>query len=362
MTDAPVRYFEEVETLRDDEAETIHGLNEAFNTILATTADNYGHAVRSVHAKAHGILRGRLTVDAGLPPELAQGLFARPGDHEVYMRLSTNAGDVLPDAIGLPRGLAMKVLDVEGERLAGAEGRAQDFIMINGPVFQNKNSHQFLGNLKMLAGTTDKGESAKVAFSQVLQGVNKALTAVGIESVKVQSLGGAPNVDPLGETYYSVTPFRYGDYIAKFSLVPVSPDLTTRTKQEISTKGRENAIRETVQQEMRSVHGVWEMRVQLCRDLKKQPVEDSTKEWKEDEAPFARVAVVTVDPQDSWDPACVQRVDEEMRFSIWTGLAAHRPLGNINRARRDPYLHSSSYRASFNRCPIHEPGVAPSAS
>ena len=357
MTNAPVRYTDDLETLRDDEAQTIQGLNKAFDTILTTTAEDYGHAVRSVHAKAHGVLRGRLEVKAGLPPELAQGMFARPGGHDVYMRLSTNAGDILPDAIGLPRGLAFKVLDVEGERLPGAEGRAQDFIMVNGPVFQAKNAHAFLGSLKQLAGTTDKAEGAKVALSQVLQGVNKALTAIGVESSKIQSLGGAPNVDPLGETYYSVTPFRYGEHIAKFSLAPVSPDLTSRTKQEIPIEGRENAIRETVQEEMRGVHGAWELRVQLCRDLDRQPVEDPTKEWKEDEAPFATVATLTVEPQDSWEAANVQRVDEEMRFSIWTGLAAHRPLGDINRARKDPYIHSSNFRAGFNKCPIHEPGV-----
>ena len=354
----PVRYSDDVETLRDDEAETIEGLNKAFDTILTTVAEDDGHAVRSVHAKAHGILRGRLTVDVGLPPELAQGLFAQPGEHHVYLRLSTNAGDVLPDAIGLPRGLAIKVLDVQGERLPGAQGAAQDFVMVNGPVFQVKNAHQFLGNLKLLAGTTNKGEGAKVALSKVLQGVNTALTAVGIENPKIASLGGAPNVNPLGETYYSVTPFRYGDYIAKFSLVPVSPDLRRFRDEEIPIEGRENAIRETVQNEMHSTTGVWELRVQLCRDLEKQPIEDPTKAWSEDEAPFARVAVLTAGPQDSWDPACVERVDEEMRFSVWTGLAAHRPLGNVNRARNEPYLHSAQFRERFNCCPIHEPGPA----
>lgn len=357
MSQPPVRYSDDVETLHDDESETISALNKAFDTILTTTAEDGGHAVRAVHAKAHGVLRGVLQVEADLPAELAQGLFAKPGEHQVYMRLSTNAGDILPDAIGLPRGLAIKVLDVEGERLPGAEGRAQDFIMVNGAVFQTKSAHQFLGDLKLLAKTTDKAEGAKVALSQVMQGVNKALTAVGIENSKIQSLGGAPNVDPLGETYYSVTPFRYGDHIAKFSLAPVSPNLTSRTDKEIEIGGRENAIRETVRREMKTTHGVWELRVQLCRDLQQQPVEDPTTEWKEEEAPSARVALVTVEPQDSWDPACVQRVDGEMRFSVWTGLAAHRPLGNINRARKDPYLHSSAYRASFNRCPIHEPGV-----
>ena len=38
----------------------------------------------------------------------------------------------------------------------------------------------------------------------------------------------------------------------------------------------------------------------------------------------------------------VERIDEAKRFNIWTGLAAHRPVGNTD-------------RAGFNTCPIHEP-------
>jgi len=352
---APVRYSPAVETREPGEEETIQGLNETFDTILKTTATDYGHAVRSVHAKAHGILAGTMRIESGLPPELAQGLFGKPGEHEVYMRMSTNAGDILPDAISLPRGLALKVLDVEGERLPGAEGSTQDFIMVNGPVFQTRTAEEFRGNLNMLASTTDRIEGLKTAASTVLRGVNKALQAVGIESTKLQSLGGAPNVDPLGETYYSVTPFRYGDFIAKFSIAPVSADLTALTGREIDATGRPDAIRETVREEMRGVRGVWELRVQLCRDLERQPVEDPTVEWNEEEAPFQRVATITAEPQDSWDDARVQTVNEEMRFSIWTGLAAHQPLGNINRARREAYKHSAEFRQQFNRCPIHEP-------
>ncbi|RYI02520.1 MAG: catalase, partial [Acetobacteraceae bacterium] len=199
-----------------DEGETIAGLNKAFDTVLETTAKEDGHAVRSVHAKAHAILEGQLLVAGDLPPEFAQGLFAQPGQHKVYLRISTNAGDILPDTISLPRGLAIKVLDVEGERLPGAEGTSQDFIMVNGPVFQAKTAGKFLGNLKMLAATTNRLEGVKEVMSTVARGLNTALSAIGIESTKLQSLGGAPNVDPLGETYYSVTPFLYGDYIAKF--------------------------------------------------------------------------------------------------------------------------------------------------
>lgn len=353
----PLAYSPDVETFRDDEQETIDKLNESFDEILTTTNEDYGHAVRAVHAKAHAILEGTFTVSPGLPPELAQGLFASPGEHLAYVRISTNAGDILDDAIALPRGLALKVGNVDGERLPGAAGRTQDFIMINSPIFLAPNAKKFAGSLGLLAKTTDKAEGAKVALSKVLHAVNSALGAVGLESATLGGLGGAPQVDPLGETYFTVTPFRHGNYIAKYRLRPLSPALTALTGDTIATKDRPDAIRETIRQEMIGIDGEWAFEVQLCRDLEKQPVEDATVEWKEDEAPFIQVATLRLLRQDSWEAGKIQRVDEEMRFSVWTGLTAHQPLGDINRARKETYTHSASFRETANRCPIHEPSA-----
>jgi len=355
MTQAPVRYSINVEDVKPEEAETIAQLNHTFDKILEKTAEDYGHAVRSVHAKAHGFLEGTLTIRDGLPEELAQGMFATPGEYKIVMRFSTNAGDILPDTISLPRGLAIKVMGVDGARLPGADGSTQDFVMVNGPVFQNKTADQFLSNLKLLAGTTDKLEGTKEAMSKVLRGVNTVLSAVGIESPKVQTLGGAPNSDPLGETYFSVTPFRYGDYIAKFAVFPVSKDLTDQTGTTIDASIRPDALRDVIRSEAQALEMEWEVRVQLCRDLEEQPVEDPTVEWKQDDAPFQTVATIRAARQDSLSDDKAQRIDEEMRFSIWTGLTAHRPLGNINRARNETYRHSADFRARVNGCPYHEP-------
>lgn len=350
----PVAYRDDLEDISEDEAGVIAELKESFDQILETTSTDYGHAVRAVHAKAHAVLKGRFTVDADLPPDLAQGLFATPGEHPAWLRISTNPGDILDDAIALPRGLALKVGDVEGERLADAEGLTQDFVMINGPAFLAPTAKKFAGNLKLLAKTTDRAEGAKIALSKVLQVVNSALGSVGLDSPKIGSLGGAPQVEPLGETYFSAVPFRYGGHVAKFRLRPVSAGLTALTGQKIDTDGRANAIRETLREEMAQLDGEWVFEVQLARDEERQPVEDATAIWDEEEAPFARVATLRVGAQDSWEPAQVAEIDEAMRFSPWTGLAAHRPLGNVNRARRETYRHSANFRQAFNRCPIHE--------
>lgn len=351
----PLPYTPDAENLREHEAATVSQLNDTFDEILETTSQDYGHAVRAVHAKAHGILEGEFRVLPGLPPELAQGLFAVPRSHRAILRISTNPGDILDDAISVPRGIALKLLYVAGERLPGAEGETQDFIMINGPVFTVPNAEKFAGNLKLLAKTTDRAEGAKVATSKVLQVINSALGSVGLESTKLASMGGAPQVDPLGETYFSVTPFRYGEYIAKFRLRPLSPALTALTGTTIDTKHRRDAIRETVREEMAGIDGEWAFEVQLQRDADKQPIEDAAVEWKEEDAPFLQVATLSMPPQDSWDEAKVRAVDEGMRFSVWTGLAAHRPLGGVNRVRRPVYDHSADYRRRFNGCPMHEP-------
>ena len=240
----PVAFTPQVEDVSPKEGETVDQMKQSFEHILDTTSKDYGHGVRAVHAKAHGIIRGKLKVHDDLPPELAQGLFAKPGAYDAVARISTNPGDILDDAIGLPRGLALKVIGVEGERLPGSEGDAtQDFVMANAPVFTAPTADAFAKNLKMLASTTDKFEGGKKLLSGILRGVEATLETVGLESATLKTLGGSKQVHPLGETYYSQTPFRYGDHIAKFGLFPVSPALTQLTGDTVSTHDRPDALR-----------------------------------------------------------------------------------------------------------------------
>ena len=154
--------------------------------------------------------------------------------------------------------MALKVLDVEGARLPDAAGSTQDLIMVNGPVFQAPTADKFLGNLKMLAKTTDVGG---VAGGEYGAGGGGGVEPEGGVAGRGAECGSA------GETYYSVTPFRYREFVAKFSLVPVSGDLTALTGTEIEASEQADPIGETVRDEMRNVDGEWALRVQLCRDL-----------------------------------------------------------------------------------------------
>lgn len=351
---APVRFDPSVEQVSADEQEAIAGLRDSFRKILDTTSKDYGHAVRAVHAKGHGILRGTLTVLDGLPPPLAQGLFAAPGRHDAVLRFSTAPGDILDDAVSAPRGIGFKIYGVDGELLPEAKGeRTQDFLMVNGPIFGARTPAEFLKNLKLLAATTDKAEGLKKAWSATMRVLEGAIEAVGGKSVLVTQLGGAPEVHPLGETYFSQTAYRYGDYIAKFAFAPVSAGLTERTGDIVNVHGRPDALREVVRETIVEQGGTWELRVQLCTDLESMPVEDPTVEWDEARSPFVAVARFEAEPQIAWTPGNSEATEDVLAFSPWHGLEAHRPLGAINRARRPMYEFSSGYRGDFNGCPVH---------
>jgi catalase len=351
----PLPYDPALEQPAPDEAQTIRDLEEARRSIGEATFANGGHGLRTVHAKSHALLIGTFTVLDGLPAPYAQGLFAKPGRHEAILRISTNPGDILDDAVSVPRGLALKVVGVEGEHLAPDEAPTQDFVMVNGPAFLAPDPAAFAKSLSLLAKTTDRAPGLKKAFSTVARGAEQVIEAVGGESATLKSVGGHPMTNPLGETYYGQTPFRYGEHVAKFSLAPASDALKRLEDAELDVRGRPNGLRDSLIDHFHAQGGVWELRVQLRTNAETMPIEDASVVWPEEDSPFVTVARVEVAPQESWSEARAAAIDDRMSFSVWHALAAHRPLGGINRARRETYAMSKDLRARQNGCPIHEP-------
>lgn len=353
---APLPFDPSFETPAPDEAETIAALMETMHGISETTFKDYGHAVRSVHAKSHALLQGELRVLDGLPPELAQGMFAKPGAYKVVMRFSTNPGDILDDGVSAPRGLAVKVVGVEGERLPGSEGQVtQDFVMANGPAFGAPTPKAFLGNLKLLAATTDTPQGWKKALSAVLRGAEAAIESAGLKSPTLRSLGGQPLTHVLGETFYSQASLLHGPYFGKVSVAPSSANLRDLADRKVDVGGKPNGLREAAIEALGAQGGEWEVRVQLCTDLQTMPVEDASVAWPEDGSPYVTVALISVPPQPAWSEARSEAFDDGLSFSPWHGLAAHRPLGGVMRARKPAYESSAEFRGTHNRCPVREP-------
>ncbi len=294
------------------------GLEATLKGIREGAYKDSGHAWRSLHAKSHGILFGTFTVLENLPPVLAQGLFSKAGRYKAVMRFSTLPGMILKDSVSMPRGVAVKVQGVHGDRLPGSSGDEQDFVMVNAPTF---------------------GAPTVKAFNEFLQ------SSVVEISDKSKGLD-VPDNEILGETFFSQTPFLYGQYVCKFALAPVSAALKARTDKHLEVSGRPNALRDSVVDYFAAQSGEWELKVQLDTDLEAMPIEDSTVDWPQKISPYIAVGRLSVPAQNAWSVTNIATVDEGMAFNPWNGLAAHRPLGSINRARKPTYPNSVDFRHS----------------
>ncbi len=88
------------------------------------------------------------------------------------------------------------------------------------------------------------------------------------------------------------------------------------------------------------------------------PIEDASVQWPEDQSPYVSVARILIPAQDAWSADRVSLVEERMSFNPWHALAAHRPLGAMNRVRRTVYEHAAQFRAQHNRKERVEPRSA----
>ncbi len=364
-----LRYTPKVEKPAPDEHVIFDELSRTMQHITRSMAERYRHAYRPVHAKSHGVLVGTLTSFPGLPEHLAQGLFASTETHPVILRFSTNPGDLLADNVSSPRALALKVLNVDGDKVPNHTGNTtQDFVCVNSEVFSAPDPAGFLEQIKTFDKTLHLPEGVKHVVSVAARGANAALSAVGAKSATLSGIG-QPATHILGETFTTVAPLRFGNYIAKLAIAPGSDNLKKLIGEGISLESDYNALELLIKKFFRHEIAVWDVKVQLALaedpalDEKDKlfPIEKADTQWPSESehdkpaSPWQTVAQITVQPQDSYSDARQLFVDEQLSFSPWHALAAHQPLGGVMRSRLKAYEEARKYRAQRNAREIVEP-------
>lgn len=357
QSDRYVRYSDRVEVKQPDEDRLIAKTLESFERMGQKVFDKHRHAMRGAHAKGHGAVKGTLTIYENLPKPLAQGLFREPRTYPVMIRFSTTPGDILPDGFASFRGMAIKVIGVEGQKMLPAEADAltQDFLTINHPVFPAGSVSRYLPEqLLQEKVVVSAPEEAQQLFTQTLSAVNTLTEKIGVELYPTALGITKPETHILGETYYTTAALRYGDYIGKINVVPVSESLKPLIGKLVKAD-EPSVLRDLVVEFFRENSAEYEMRVQLCTNLETMPIEDAGVRWSEAESPYQAIAKITIPPQEAYSPARRVYVDEVLSFNAWHCIPEHRPLGSIQRVRRYAYDFSSRFRHEMNQHPRVEP-------
>jgi len=266
------------------------------------------------------------TVGPTLPEAHRVGLFAEPRTYPAVIRFAnaSSASDRERDT----RGMAIAVEGVDGVNLTPGSHR-QDFVLNSHPVMVAPDTREFLALLRaMEAG----GIRRLVYFA-----THPRAARIGLAS------RGQPS-SHLDIPYWSTTPYLFGPGRAvKYSARPCSD----RTSQTPSSPG-DSYLLDAMRAHLAQSDACFDFLVQFQTDPERMPIEDATVEWNEKASPFVPVARIRI-PRQSVGASVSMQQCEQSAFNPWHCLADHRPLGGMNRARRDIYEAMSRFRATSLR-------------
>ncbi|MCX6602781.1 MAG: catalase family protein [Acidobacteria bacterium] len=335
-----IQYDDGIEVEQPNEAAQIAAIVESMGRVGGAVFDQHRHALRNAHAKSLGILTGVLTVRPDLPDELSQGIFKPGRRYEVVARLSSAPGNMHADGERTIKGIALKVMGVEG---AGT----QKFLMANLPILPFGTVAAYMAFQRDMEERVSRKKTAAMVVPELANAAATVLEAVGLPNRTLEAVGATAR-HILGETFHTMAALRFGRYVAKVSLAPESENVKALTGQAVDIGESDSVYRDLVVAFFREQGAAYTLRVQMCLDLETMPVEDASVGWSSEESPFLTLGTVRFPMQEAYSPARRVYGDDVLSFNPWRGVVAHRPLGSIMRSRNAAYEASTRFRHEMN--------------
>ncbi len=329
------------ETIDPDEKESL-------DKIIDLMADQMrghfkpGRYERGGNTKTHGIVRATVTIREDLPQHLRKGIFANPRSYPAYVRYSGPGPDVPADILDVGfSSMAVKLMDVPGEKLMDEEKFTQDFITIVTPTFV----------------TPTTRENAKLQYWSLLDmPIYYFINPKDSHFLDffMQSLWNETQYNPLGQRFWSCVPYLLGEGQAmQYSFVPkteVDREIPGLPFGAVSF----NYLRENMIKTLNKKDVEFDLMIQIQNDPHRMPIENASVRWPEKLSPFIPAATVHI-PKQKFDSEAQFDFAKRLKMNPWHCLPEHRPLGNQSRARLRMYQELSKFRQEMNQITHLEP-------
>lgn len=318
-------------------------------------------ALRGVHAKHHGLLEARFRIREDVPQRLRHGIFIPGHEYQAWVRPSNSDLSRRPDWLPDARGLAIKLAGVDGDPLLERpipnglglpDGRSQDFTLVSQPTFFAHHARDYA----LLRSFIDARPDGVRETLGVTASVAAFLLARPLElSIFTRTLLRWCR-HPLLLEYHSLLPFLVGpSEAAKCSLQPTAATRTLLSSEpnvdftRALLRDPNDYLKATLQRSLDALGEtplVFDFALQVSGE-EPLPIEDPRVDWATRGAERLVVATLTIARQNATSSQRMASA-EAMVMTPFHALAAHRPLGSLNRARLTTYLASQEERWKAN--------------
>lgn len=324
---------------------------EATKQILELVAKGYERAKpakdvtgRIIHHKEHGCLKGKFEVLENIPQTLKYGIFAEARSHEAWIRVSNGSGSRQHDSIPDARGLAIKLLNIEGEKL-GDEIDTQDFLLQSAPNFFAKDVEGYVKFMKSASRPGVGGVAEMLKDTKLNDKADRKGLGILVSSADVPG-------NPLTAEYFSALPQKLGPHAMKLHARGCNDVAAPASS--FTGRFKKDHLKSTMTDHLKNTDACIEFFVQVQTDAVKMPIEDAQVVWDTKLSPFVMVAKIQIPKQDFSSPKR-REFCENVSFNPWHTIPAHRPLGGLNRVRKLVYEKSQLHRHKLNNQRSFEP-------
>lgn len=316
-------------------------INDIINLLIFRLKKQYAaeRTLRDTHPKSNGLIKAKFEIlDNQQDDRLRGGLFATPATYDCWIRFSNAADKLTADKERDFRGIGIKLVGLDGDKLQDDEKDTVDFMLLGAEKFFAKHPDDFLS---FFSHVTYYPELLGTLFYFIPLRLRQFWNTI----TGRKSFGHLLEID-----WFSVVPFRFGDKgVVKYH-IPGLPETHADPGED------ENYLRDRMTESLNQEKTwVLEFQVQFQEDPHRHPIENALKAWDSDLHTVAKIHI----PKQNFNTPERLEFDENMIFNPWHCTPDHRPLGGINRARRDIMRAIQEHRLAANNTSHSDVGKGP---
>lgn len=325
----PLKYNKKFDELNEEEKKLL-GINK--KTIAdfveqSSSISDVNYATRNAHAKTYAAAKGTFWIEPDIP-ELLQPYFDKE-KFDLTIRFSNAQLKIKNTRKDIPAyGFAVQIKDENGVLLA-------NYPLVNFPLFPINSVSAFLKLFTAINRLYMK--QWRNLFTMFLQ-LGKMIPSLftGDMFRNMLKLIGKRNDFILSFDYYSVGAYRLGDQVIKIKLSPQSVDKNV---------GRKQKVKDSLQNYLQTNDFSADVLIQVCYDLKDQPINKLNVEWKN--TPFIKIGEVKIDKNSLLDSRNCNT--ELLSFNPFESKIFFQPVGKIQKLRDEAYKVSVQTRRKINK-------------
>lgn len=325
----PLKYNKNFEKISYEEKQLLGEAKKSIADFVeySSTISDVNYATRNAHAKTYAVLKGEFIINKDIPEDLKYVFDSEK--YEIIARLSNAHLKINKNKKDIPAyGFSIKIKDESGRTIS-------NYPLVNFPLFPINSVSVFLKLfISLNRFFLKKWSNWFLILKQIYKIIPSTMNPSFMKNVWKFVLN--KNNFILSFDYHSVGAYRFDDKMIKIKISPQNVH---------KNFGKRSKVKKSIENYCIANDYLADVFIQLCYDLKDQPINKLNVEWKN--SPFIKIGEIKIEKNSLLNPKGCE--NELLSFNPFESAEIFQPVGKIQKLRDEAYKVSLQTRKKINK-------------